>query len=1328
MKKVWLLMLPLLMSFSIGFGATYYWTGSTDTQFSTSTNWSPVRSVGLTTDTLVFQADSTVNDTVTLIPTQTVSFFKITTSTNIIVQTGSGKQTLSIGDSLIIDSGASLTVNSPVSAADTLVIYLNTNARGAIGGSVTFNYFGTTTGPRHRLSAADSLAIQFTSGSALVQNTIGNIFGTNAGNNRVVFGPGSQFIQYLGSNPFGVSAPGSKVLFQPGSWFRLRMNSSPSFSGRSYANFELDFPAFSQTATGGNPVSIDTLQITDGRLTLGLQRINIKGDIMIAAAETLLFRQAGTGGVACSLKFYGTAPQTIDSSGQLLFLNDSTSVYVDNASGLTINRVFPVGYNLSLINGVVTANDTLKMRSDQMIQRTNGYVVGNLTLHVATTGSMNRTFPLGTANGYSPAVVVFSTVTAPGYLTCRATQTTHPDAAIPANSLQRYWSFANEGVSFDSYQLNMSYRSGDFNSGFTESADENSMLVGRNDSGTWTFPSILSRDTALNYIEVFGNTFSDFTLAKNQNALIPDTVSPAITGTSPADGATEVALDAGIFIAFSEPMDTLSLAGSMTPSPNEQPAWSGTMDTLFLPHDPMAVNTAYTVRLTALNDLAGNPLTVLPDSFSFTTTVGDTVKPYIISTYPADGAIDVARDVTIYLAFSEPVNPSSFEGYSTPELSATMSWSAGFDTLWMDPDTLMAYNTKFTLVCTTAADLAGNPLAVLPDSFSFTTTVGDTVKPYIVSTSPADGDSNVPRNQPVMLSFSEPIDPASFNGYSVPDCNFNPSWNATFDTLTLSPDTLYSYSTTITMSCTTGTDTSGNRIAGLPVTFSFTTIANQGPAITLVEQPQDSYDGAGPFLVRAVITDPAKAGIAADTLWYSDSRANWWAVTHSTIDGDTFNFSIPGPFASGTIIEYFFGAWDDGGEVQYDPGMYRGYQFRILDPLPPDSLTAVAGDQQVQLEWAPPAEVLEYDDAPNYFWNWSAGNIFSTRFTPQHYPCKIEQAVSMWYNSGAGVDSIEVHIWPDDGTGIPDTMVELTMPFKVLPDTYPNWTVIDISASNIVLSTGDFHIGYVCQTADQPTPLSDGSGPGLHTMVYDGSNWGNLIAMTTNYYDFNNKASVSYSNYSKGLALKSYTLQPGAKILPVISGLKPKAIPNKKAPAYPNLAGALFIAKNISGYSIFRGNVSGGPYTLVGTTGLLNHIDYSVINYNTYYYVVRAEYSTPDTFSAWSNEVSASPTGVEGQPGTQNYSFFLSPANPNPVKGNAEFRFGLPRDGKTSLEIYNVLGQRVKTLVNGNLPAGSHTVKWNGCDEDGRKVSSGVYVYRLITGDNTSTRRLTVIR
>ncbi len=116
--------------------------------------------------------------------------------------------------------------------------------------------------------------------------------------------------------------------------------------------------------------------------------------------------------------------------------------------------------------------------------------------------------------------------------------------------------------------------------------------------------------------------------------------------------------------------------------------------------------------------------------------------------------------------------------------------------------------------------------------------------------------------------------------------------------------------------------------------------------------------------------------------------------------------------------------------------------------------------------------------------------------------------------------------------------------------------------------------------------------------------------------------------------------------------------------------------------------------------------------------------SLPDTFVSFTTAV----TGVEGKPGAQTYSFFLSPASPNPVKNSAEFRFGLAREGQTRLEIFNVIGQKVRSLTSGNLPAGNHAVRWNGTDDNGRKVSQGVFIYRLKAGDKVFTKKLIVVR
>ena len=83
---------------------------------------------------------------------------------------------------------------------------------------------------------------------------------------------------------------------------------------------------------------------------------------------------------------------------------------------------------------------------------------------------------------------------------------------------------------------------------------------------------------------------------------------------------------------------------------------------------------------------------------------------------------------------------------------------------------------------------------------------------------------------------------------------------------------------------------------------------------------------------------------------------------------------------------------------------------------------------------------------------------------------------------------------------------------------------------------------------------------------------------------------------------------------------------------------------------------------------------------------------------------------------------------PNPFNPVTEIRFELSNRVPVSLEIYNVSGQRVRTLSSGSLPAGLHAVTWDGRDDGGTSVSSGVYFYRLHAGEFSESKRMTLIR
>lgn len=103
--------------------------------------------------------------------------------------------------------------------------------------------------------------------------------------------------------------------------------------------------------------------------------------------------------------------------------------------------------------------------------------------------------------------------------------------------------------------------------------------------------------------------------------------------------------------------------------------------------------------------------------------------------------------------------------------------------------------------------------------------------------------------------------------------------------------------------------------------------------------------------------------------------------------------------------------------------------------------------------------------------------------------------------------------------------------------------------------------------------------------------------------------------------------------------------------------------------------------------------------------------------------------GVAGQPeALQQYGFKLSPAYPNPVKNQTTISYQLPSKSNLELSVYNVLGQKVKVLVQGVQNPGRHSVTWNGRDSGGRRVASGIYLYRLTTGTGNSVKKLVVIR
>jgi hypothetical protein len=83
---------------------------------------------------------------------------------------------------------------------------------------------------------------------------------------------------------------------------------------------------------------------------------------------------------------------------------------------------------------------------------------------------------------------------------------------------------------------------------------------------------------------------------------------------------------------------------------------------------------------------------------------------------------------------------------------------------------------------------------------------------------------------------------------------------------------------------------------------------------------------------------------------------------------------------------------------------------------------------------------------------------------------------------------------------------------------------------------------------------------------------------------------------------------------------------------------------------------------------------------------------------------------------------------PNPFNPTTSIQFDLPRQSHVTIEIYNLLGQRVARLTDEEYSAGSHKVVWNGISSDGQPITSGIYFYRMETDDFVETKKMLLLK
>jgi hypothetical protein len=102
--------------------------------------------------------------------------------------------------------------------------------------------------------------------------------------------------------------------------------------------------------------------------------------------------------------------------------------------------------------------------------------------------------------------------------------------------------------------------------------------------------------------------------------------------------------------------------------------------------------------------------------------------------------------------------------------------------------------------------------------------------------------------------------------------------------------------------------------------------------------------------------------------------------------------------------------------------------------------------------------------------------------------------------------------------------------------------------------------------------------------------------------------------------------------------------------------------------------------------------------------------------------------GIEDEEEITIEGFHLSQNSPNPFNPTTTILYNIEESAKVELIVYNMLGQKVRTLVNSDQDPKTYRVVWNGQDDHGVQVSSGVYIYRLKAGENVAINKMIFLK
>ncbi len=378
-------------------------------------------------------------------------------------------------------------------------------------------------------------------------------------------------------------------------------------------------------------------------------------------------------------------------------------------------------------------------------------------------------------------------------------------------------------------------------------------------------------------------------------------------------------------------------------------------------------------------------------------------------------------------------------------------------------------------------------------------------------------------------------------------------------------------------------------------------------------------------------------------------------------------------------------------------------------PFPPYNLSYTLENNDVHLTWSAPAPVVElaYDSndvTGGAYWE---DYTMATRMSPAE-PC---QLLSLRYytssDEGDNTFNAELYGWMGEQPG---TELLYTEPVEALNG---DWTEIDMSEQQIFFDN-DFVVGF--GSINSTTLL------GIDENLDNGRSWNfnpNNASWENWFETYLIRAVVRYGGGPPTL------LAPTAKIVERTRNNTRSSIKKSAVLTAGNSINnqSNYLKRDLLGYNIYRNEEQLNE-------GLINEtefIDYEIPFDEEFVYFVTALYSEEESESSNSVSVFIESVDVDNELAFPMVTE-LKRNYPNPFNPETTIGFSLATKSSVALEIYNIRGQKVRTLVKDELNAGNHSVVWNGKDDANKSVSSGVYFYRMQSDNFKAVNKMLMMK